>query len=84
MEKSLTISTAEIADALDLLAKLLELHDENTFKAKSYSNTAFRLSRTNIDLGGKTKDELEKMEGIGKSAAKKIVEMKETGTIDEL
>lgn len=80
----MNITTAEIANALDLLAKLMELHDENTFKAKSYANSAFRLSRTNPDLIGKTKEELEKTEGIGKSTAGKIAELMETGTIAEL
>jgi DNA polymerase (family X) len=78
------MSTEEIAEALDLTAKLMELHDENTFKAKSITNAAFRLSKTNPDLQGKSKEEIEKIEGIGKSIAAKITELLETGTTKEL
>jgi len=62
----------------------MELHQENPFKVKSLMNAAFRLDKTDVSLSGKSLSELEKMEGIGKSIAQKIVELEETGTLKEL
>ncbi len=78
------VSTEKIADALELTAKLMELHQENPFKIKSLSNAAFRLSKTQPELTGLSLAELEKMEGVGKSIASKIVEIQQTGTTAEL
>ncbi|MDP2386856.1 MAG: PHP domain-containing protein [Bacteroidota bacterium] len=76
--------TEEIADAIELTAKLMELHGENQFKVKALAAAAFRLSKTHMDLSGKTLEELEAMEGVGKSIAGKILELQETGTTKEL
>src|SRR5688572_25428685 len=63
------MTTEEIADALKLTAQLMELHGENSFKAKALANAAFRLDKTGIELRGKSLEELERVEGIGKSIA---------------
>jgi DNA polymerase (family X) len=76
--------TEEIAQALKRTAQLMELYDENPFKIKSVANAAFKLNKTDIDLEGKTLQELEKIEGIGKSIAAKIIELQTTGTLKEL
>ncbi len=78
------MTTEEIADALKLTAKLMELHDENPFKIKSIANAAFKLSKTNMDLQDKSLQELEKIDGIGKSIAAKIHELQLTGNLKEL
>jgi DNA polymerase (family 10) len=78
------VTTDEVADVLSLTAKLMEVLEENPFKIKSLANAAFRLSKTNIDLSGLSLQELEKIEGIGKSIAGKIVEIRETETTREL
>jgi DNA polymerase (family 10) len=78
------MTTEEIADALKITAKLMELHDENPFKIKSIANAAFKLSKTNIDLQNKSLQELEKIEGIGKSIAAKIHELQLTGSLKEM
>ena len=62
----------------------MELHEENPFKVKSIANAAFKLDKTDIALQGLTLQELEKIEGIGKSIASKINEMQTTGTLKEL
>ncbi len=79
-----TANTEEIADILGLTARLMELHEENPFKIKSLSNAAFRLSKTQMELHGLTQEELEKIEGIGKSIAAKIIEIQQSGTTREL
>ena len=60
------MTTEEIAHALKLTAQLMELHEENPFKIKSIANAAYKLDKTDIDLQGKSLEELEKLEGIGK------------------
>ena len=76
--------TESISDLLELTAKLLELHSENPFKIKAISSAAYRISKMNMDLSGKTIEELECMEGIGKGIAAKINELNLTGTTTEL
>ncbi len=78
------MTTDDIASTLKLTAQLMELHDENPFKIKSITNAAFKLKKTDIDLNGKTQDELEKIEGIGKGIASKINELLVTGQLTEL
>lgn len=78
------MSTEEIADSLELTAKLMELHEENPFKVKAVANGAYKLSKTRIDLHGKSQAEIEQIEGIGKGIAAKITELLEKGTTTEL
>jgi DNA polymerase (family 10) len=77
-------NTAEISEILELTSKLMELHGENEFKARALKNAAYRIYKNNIDLSFQTKEELEKMELIGKSLAAKIVEFRENGSTKEL
>ncbi|MFY8185533.1 MAG: helix-hairpin-helix domain-containing protein, partial [Bacteroidia bacterium] len=76
--------TEEISDCLEITAKLMELHGENPFKVKALASAAYRISKMNADLSGKTLQELEAMEGVGKSIAGKIIELEQTGTTKEL
>jgi DNA polymerase (family 10) len=78
------MTTEEIAKMLKLTAQLMELHEENPFKIKSIANAAYKLDKTDIDLQGKTLQELEKIEGIGKGIAAKINEMQTTDCLKEL
>ena len=78
------MTTEDIADALEITAKLMELHDENPFKIKSINSAAYKLSKTRIDLNAPTVEELTQLEGIGKSLAEKIIEFNTTGTSKEL
>jgi DNA polymerase (family X) len=73
-----------IARTLRLLSQLMELHDENPFKIKSLANAAFKVDKLPYPVAGKKLAELEKIDGIGKSTATKIVELMETGAITEL
>ncbi|MBK0380880.1 DNA polymerase/3'-5' exonuclease PolX [Mucilaginibacter segetis] len=73
-----------IARTLRLLSQLMELHGVNPFKIKSIANAAFRVDKLPYPIAGKKLDELEKIDGIGKSIAAKIAELLETGTITEL
>ena len=74
----------EIADVLKETARLMELHGENAFKIKSYQNASFKLDRLTEKIEGKTVEELEKVDGIGKSLSVKIHELLKHGTFSEL
>lgn len=74
----------DITDALELTAKLMDLHNENPFKSKAYTNAAFRLSKLRYDFEGKSQADIEAIEGIGKGISAKIFELMTTGSIAEL
>ena len=78
------ITTEDIADGLEITAKLMELHDENPFKVKAISTAAYKLGKTRLDLNNQTVEELTKVDGISKSLAEKIIEFTTTGTTKEL
>jgi DNA polymerase (family 10) len=78
------MTTEEIGQALKLTAQLMELHNENPFKIKSIANAAYKLDKTDIDLEGKSLQELELIEGIGKGIASKINELQTTQNLKEL
>ena len=73
-----------IARKLRLLSQLMELHEVNPFKIKSVANAAFKVDKLPFAVAGKTLAELEKVDGIGKSTAAKIIELLETGTMVDL
>lgn len=73
-----------IARTLRLLSQLMELHDVNPFKIKSIANAAFKVDKLPFPIAGKTPEEMEKIDGLGKSTAAKITELLQTGTITEL
>lgn len=78
------MTTEDIADALELTAKLMELHNENPFKVKAISAAGYKLGKTRMDLNNLSVEELTKIEGIGKSIAEKIHEFTSTGISNEL
>ncbi|MDX5420498.1 MAG: DNA polymerase/3'-5' exonuclease PolX [Hymenobacteraceae bacterium] len=65
-------------------AELMELHDENPFKVRSYVNGAAALELVEEPLALKNQAELEGISGVGKSIAARIVEINETGSFTEL
>jgi len=78
------MSSDEVIDALELTAKLFELHNENPFKIKALTNAAYKLSKLRYDFEGKSHEEIEAIEGIGKGISAKIIELLKTGTTKEL
>jgi DNA polymerase (family 10) len=73
-----------IARTLRLLSQLMELHEVNPFKIRSIANAAFKVDKLHFPVAGKSFEELEKVDGIGKSIAAKIIEILDTGTMVEL
>jgi len=73
-----------IARTLRLLSQLMELHEENPFKIKSVANAYFKVDKLPFALKDKSVEEIDKIEGIGKSLAAKIIELLQTGELKEL
>ena len=44
------MTNSAISDSFSLLAKLMEINGENSFKAKSYSSAAFAIDKLPVQL----------------------------------
>ncbi len=73
-----------IADSFSMLAKLMDIHGDNSFKAKSYSSAAFNIEKFSEEISSLANDKIFKLKGIGETIGKKILELRETGRISEL
>jgi DNA polymerase (family 10) len=78
------MTNPDIARAFDTLAKLMELHKDNPFKIRSYSNAYNKLRKMEEPLADKTEAELLELDGIGKAIAAKIHELATTGRMETL
>lgn len=74
----------QVADCFSLLARLMDIHGENSFKAKSYSIAAFTIEKLPVQLSEIPLDKLSAIKGIGESTGKKIMELMSTGTLGVL
>jgi DNA polymerase (family X) len=74
----------QIADTLSLLSKLMDIHGENSFKSKSYSNAAFNIEKLPLQLADTPREKIAGLKGIGDSTAKKIIELLDTGELTAL
>ena len=80
------MTNSEIESAFELLGKLMELHGENSFKAKSYLSASYNLSKVNGQLSEMSAEELNAIP-FGVSIKQKIQSLLSTGHIkllDEL
>ncbi|MBI2282437.1 MAG: DNA polymerase/3'-5' exonuclease PolX [Bacteroidetes bacterium] len=73
-----------IADNFSLLAKLMDIHGDNSFKAKSYSSAAFTIEKLSSPLAEMPVEKIFSIRGIGDAIGKKIVEQLETGQLSIL
>jgi len=71
----------QIADIFSLLSKLMDIHAENNFKAKSYASAAFNIEKLPLQLSETPKEKIFEIKGIGESSGKKIIEILETGEL---
>jgi DNA polymerase (family 10) len=78
------ISNRVIAERLNLMGQLLEIRDENVFKVRAFYRAADVIERMGSPVAGLDEDALSSISGIGKAIAKKIREIVETGTFQEL
>ena len=80
----MTANNSFIADQFSLLSKLMDIHGENSFKAKAYSSAAFTIDKLPQQLSEIPVEKFAAIKGIGDSAAKKINEVFERGEITAL
>jgi DNA polymerase (family X) len=73
-----------LLNRLKLCIQLLELHDENPFKIRSYQGGLNALERVDQDLMGMSSQDLAAIPGIGKSILEAILSLKETGSFPSL
>jgi len=73
-----------IARTLRFLSQLMELHEENPFKIKSIANAYFKVDKLPFALKDQPVEEIDKIDGIGKGLASKIIELLQTGELKEL
>lgn len=78
------MSNHEIAGILKDTAKLMELHESNPFKIKSYQNAAFNIDRLETELADMDEKEMAAVKGIGKSMVNKIQNILQTGELEDL
>jgi len=78
------MTNKEIGNILKYYGKLLEIHGENPFKTRSYSNASFTLSKLESQVSTMTIDEIASVKGFGKAIVSKIEAIKETGSLSQL
>jgi DNA polymerase (family X) len=74
----------EIADSFSLLAKLMDIHGDNSFKSKSYATASFNIEKLTVPLSEIEEVKIPTLQGIGASSAKKIIELLTTGKLQQL
>jgi DNA polymerase (family 10) len=79
----MSIDNEFIAEQFSLLSKLMDIHGENSFKAKSYSVAAFTLDKL-PPVEGLPLEKVSAIKGIGDSIGKKILEIQQTGELKAL
>jgi len=75
------MTNRDIARFFNRLAKIMELHDENVFKIRSYSNAYLSLRKIEQDLSTMPVAEIAAIKGVGKNISDKIQELLQTGTL---
>ena len=73
-----------IAAQFSLLSKLMDIHGENSFRSRSYSNAAFVIDKLPVELSDLSVDKIIAIKGIGDSVAKRVDEIQQTGTLKSL
>lgn len=78
------MTNKEIANAFRDLGDLMELHEENPFKIRSYQNAYITLRKIGAPLSEMEQKELEAIKGVGAAIAAKIAELLKTGKMEAL
>ncbi len=78
------VTNESIAEYFSLLSKLMDIHEENSFKSKSYANAAFQIDRAPTPLAGLSAADMASLPGIGVTTAAKINEILTQGSLSVL
>jgi DNA polymerase (family 10) len=75
------MDNAAIAEQLKLLSTLLDIQGANPFSVKSYGAAAFAIDKLPYPLSQTPREKLQTIRGIGKTVAKAIEELLDTGKL---
>ncbi len=75
------MDNATIAHNFSMLAKVMDIHGENSFKTKSYSSAAFTIDKLPVELSDLSEEKIHALPGIGDAIAKKIMTQLQTGEL---
>lgn len=78
------MTNKEIAKAFQELGSIMELHDENPFKIRSYQNAYLTLRKVDRPLAEMSDEEIGAIKGVGAAIGAKIRELIETGKMATL
>ncbi len=78
------MENAAVAAIFELTAQLLELHNQNAFKAKSYATAAYTIKKYNLPILELPESDLFRINGIGRGLVSKIEEIKIQNSLTEL
>ena len=73
-----------LAGNFELLAKLMDINGENSFKSKTFAVAAFNIEKLPMQLKDTPREKLFLIRGIGESVGKKVIEMLDTGALEIL
>ncbi len=73
------MTNKEIARRFSDLAAIMELHNENPFKIRSYANAYITLRKLDTSLADMPRSEMDAIKGVGKTIGDKIQELLQTG-----
>lgn len=78
------MTNKEIARTFNDLGKIMELHEENPFKIRTYSNAYLNLRKLETPLHEMSDSEIGSLKGIGKAVVSKIRELETTGKLETM
>lgn len=78
------MTNKEIANTFAKLGKIMELHDENPFKTRSYANAYLTIRNLPSPLVEMDAEEISQIRGVGKAISDKINELLSTGELQTL
>lgn len=78
------MTNKQIALAFDELANLMELHEEDPFRIRSYASAYLTLRKLDAPLADLSDLEIKNIKGVGNAIAAKIRELLDTGQMETL
>jgi len=78
------MTNKELANQFQALASLMELHEENKFKIRSYSNAYITLRKQPDPVAEMSDEEIGGIKGIGKAITGKIRELLDNGEMETM
>lgn len=78
------MTNKEIANQFNELAKMMELHEEDPYRIRSYQNAYIQLRKVESPLTEMSAEDIGKIKGVGKTISGKIKEIVEEGQMAKL